>query len=154
MFVVISLLRVSDLWLLLVYSSIARSGIILFGLLGINYFFSILLYLGVVCLIIWVIKRRRSLDLVAIIVFLFLVVPPFILFFIKFFLIIRMDLVMKVILFFTMLDVVMLLYYFRLVFIKFMLMEIRFLVYFIRITILLLILMFRNCVAMVVFYES
>ncbi len=151
-FVVISLLMVTDLWLLLVYSSIANTGIILLRVYGSNFLFIVFLYLVIIFFIIISLKNLDSYIEIILVVFFFLVIPPFILFFIKFYVVLRLDFILKLRFFFVLFDVIVLLYYFRLVFIKFMLIEVGVLIYMIRIFLIFTILIFRNCDAMIVFY--
>lgn len=153
-FVVLNLAIVRDLWLLIVYSSIANTGMILIRVLGSNYIFLIILYLRVIFVIIYLAKRLDSYIEYLLLVFFFLVVPPFVLFFIKFYVIIRLDIVLKVSFFLAIFDVLVLLYYFRLVFMKFMLLEVGGLVYGINLLILFCFMFFRNCVTLIVFHKS
>lgn len=150
-FVVVNLLLVSDLWLLIVYSSIANTGMILLRILGSNYVFLIFLYLRVIFLIIYLIYKLDSYIEMVMLVFLFLVIPPFVLFMIKLFIIIRLDMVVKLAFFLVIFDVLVLLHYFRLVFIKFMLIEVRVLIYIMNLIILFFVLILRNCVTMIIF---
>lgn len=150
-FVVINLLIIRDLWLLIVYSSIANTGIILISILGSHYLILILLYLRVIFIIIYIIYKLDSYNEMVLLVFFFLVIPPFLLFMMKLYIIISLDILIKVSLFLVVFDVLVLLYYFRLVFIKFMLMEIRMLIYIMNMLILLCMLILRNCVTMIVF---
>lgn len=151
-FVIINLVIIRDLWLLIVYSSIANTGIILIRVLGSYYLFLIFLYLIVIFFIIYLVYKLDSYIELVLLVFFFLVVPPFILFFIKFYIILSLDIVIKIRFFLVIFDVLVLLYYFSLVFIKFMLIEIGVLIYIINLLILVFLLLFRNCVAMIVFY--
>ena len=153
-FVVFRLILVRDVWLLLVYSSIANTGILLIRVVGSNYIFIIILYLRVVLLIIYRIKKMNSFNEIRLIVFFFLVIPPFILFFIKFYVIFRLDFMIKVGFFLAFLDVLVLLYYFRLVFIKFMLIDRGILIYLINLLLVFFIILLRNCVTMIIFYKS
>jgi hypothetical protein len=153
-FVVISLLLVVDLWLVLVYSSIANTAIIVLRRYGSQYFFSMFLYLGVIIGIVFFLKERRSYMEGLIILFFFLVIPPFILFWMKFYILLRIDFVLKIGFFFVIFDVLILLYYFSLVFIKFILVDAGLLVYFINLLVLRLIVLLRNYVTLIVFYKS
>lgn len=81
-----------------------------------------------------------------------MVVPPFLLFFIKFFVIVSLDRMIKIAFFLSIFDVFVLFYYFRLVFIKFIIIESRILIYLINVLMIVCILILRNCVAMIVFY--
>lgn len=153
-FVIIRLLIIRDLWLLLVYSSIANTGIIMLRVFGSNYIYVVLLYLRVVALIIFFIKNRDSYIELLLVVFFFIVVPPFILFFIKFYVILRLDFIMKIGFFLSIFDVFVLLYYFSLIFMKFLLIDLGILIYIINLLLIILILVIRNCVTMVVFYKS
>jgi hypothetical protein len=150
-FVVINLLMVRDLWLLIVYSSIANTGIILMSVIGSHYVFLILLYLRVIFIIIYLVNKLDSYIELVILVFFFLVIPPFLLFFIKFYIILSLDYVMKLGFFLVIFDVLVLLYYFSLVFIKFILIEIRILIYIMNLLILVFIVILRNCVTMIIF---
>jgi len=143
-FVVVNLLLIRDLWLLLVYSSIANTGIIILGVFGSHYIFFILLYLSVIFLIVYLVSLMDSYMELLILVFFFLVIPPFILFFIKFYVILRLDFIMKLGFFLVMFDVFVLLYYFSIVFIKFILIDIGVLVYFLNLLMVLFIILFRN----------
>ncbi len=153
-FVIINLLIVSDLWLLLVYSSIANTGIIILRVYGSNYLFIVFLYLLVIFGIIYFLKNSESYMEVLVVVFFFLVIPPFLLFFIKFYIILRMDFILKAGFFLAVFDVLVLLYYFRLIFMKFLLIDLGILIYIINLLLLILILVFRNCVTMIIFYKS
>lgn len=150
-FVVINLLIVRDLWLLIVYSSIANTGIILIRVIGSHYIFLIILYLRVIFVIIYLVNKLDSYMELVVLVFFFLVIPPFLLFFIKFYIILRLDYVMKLGFFLVIFDVLVLLYYFRLVFIKFILIEIGILIYIMNLLILVLMVILRNCVTMIIF---
>lgn len=153
-FVLINLLLISDLWLSLVYSSIANTGILLISIYGSYYLNSIFIYLIIILLIIFFIKRRDSYFDVLIVVLIFLVVPPFILFFIKIFIVFSLFFSLKLILFLFILDVFILFYYFTLIFLKFFILERRILIYIINFIIIFIIIFFRNCVALIIFYKS
>lgn len=150
--VVINLSLVVDIWLLLVYSSIANTGILLISRVGSYYIISILLYLIVISAIIFLMLKRNNYAEILIIVLLFLVIPPFVLFFIKFYIVISLDSLLKLSFFIFIFDVFVLFYYFRFIFIKFILFDRRVLIYFINYLILILILLLRNCVALNTFY--
>ena len=151
-FVLINLLLVTDIWLLLVYSSIVNTGLLLIRVWGSHFIFAVFLYLIVVILIIFIlIKINSNFDLL-IVVFLFLIVPPFVLFFIKFFIVLRLDRILKLVLLLFLLDVLILFYYFTLIFIKFFLIDNRILIYFINFFILFRVLFFSNCVTLIIFY--
>jgi hypothetical protein len=151
-FVIVNLLIIRDLWLLLVYSSIANTGMIMLRVYGSNYIYVILLYLSVIfCIIYLIIKIDRYLELL-LLVFFFIVIPPFLLFFIKFYIILSLDFMLKLGFFLALFDVFVLLYYFSIIFIKFLLIDLSILIYLINLFLLLLMLIFRNCVAMIVFY--
>lgn len=153
-FVVINLVMIRDSWLLIVYSSIANTGILLLRVLGSNYIFVIRLYLFIIIRIVYSIYKLDSYFDLTLLVFFFLVIPPFILFFIKFYIILRLRIIVKLGFFLVIFDVFVLLYYFRLVFIKFMLIEIGVLIYIMNLLILLFLLLLRNCVTMIIFYKS
>lgn len=153
-FVLINLLLISDLWLLLIYSSIANSGFLLISVLGSHYFVSIFLYLIIVFSIIYYIQVSDSYYDIILVVFMFLVIPPFILFYIKYFIVLSIDFNLKLLFFIFFLDVLILFYYFTIIFIKFFIIENRILIYFINFIILFIILFFRNCVTLIVFYKS
>jgi len=139
-FVVVSLLHIRDLWLLLVYSSIVNTGIIVIRVFGSNYFFVLCLYLLIILGILYLVKEMDSYMEILLVVFFFLVIPPFILFFIKFYVIFRLDILMKVGFFMVIFDVLVLFYYFRLVFMKFILMEVGVLIYIINVFLIFLML--------------
>ena len=151
-FVVIRLIIISDIWLFLVYRSIANSAILILRIQGVFYFSVIVLYLIIIRIIILLIKFRISFNEVIFIVFLFLVVPPFILFFIKFYIIRRIDFFLKLGFYLSFFDVFILFYYFSFIFIKILLLETSNIFYFINFFIMLIILFFRNCVTMIFFY--
>jgi len=70
-FVVINLVLVSDLWLLLVYSSIANTGIIILAVYGDKYLFRVFLYLFMIFIIIYlIIKLDNYIELLLILFFL------------------------------------------------------------------------------------
>lgn len=150
-FVILSLLIVSDFWLILVYSSIANTAILVIRVVGSNYFFSMILYLTVVVIIVISVAKIASYNEILIVIFIFLVVPPFLLFFIKFYVILRIDFFLKLGFFVAFFDVLVLLYYFRLIFIKFMLVDSGVMVYLMNLMVLVLILLMRNCVTMIIF---
>lgn len=154
LFVLINLLIISDLWLLLVYSSIANTGMILISVYGGNYLTVVLVYLLVIIGIILLVKNRDSYHDLVLVVLIFLVIPPFVLFFIKVFIVRSLVFSLKLILFIFFLDVFILFYYFTIIFIKFFIMERRVLIYFINLIIIVSVLFFRNCVALIVFYKS
>ncbi len=153
-FVIVNLLIITDLWLLMVYSSIANTGIIILRIYGSNYVFAVVLYLTVIFGIIYILKNIDSYMELVMIVFFFLVIPPFVLFFIKFYVILRLDFIIKLGFFLAVFDVLVLLYYFRLVFMKFLLIDLGIMIYRINIILVVLILLLRNCVAMIIFYKS
>lgn len=153
-FVILNLLIISDLWLLIVYSSIANTGMIIIRVYGSNFLFIVILYLGVILGIIFFIKILDSYMELLLIVFFFLVVPPFLLFFIKFYVILSLDFMLKIGFLLAVFDVLVLLYYFRLVFIKFILIDLGILIYIINLFLVILMLILRNCVAMIIFYKS
>lgn len=76
-FVVVILLRVRDLWLILVYSSVANTGIIILRVVGSYYISVVILYLRVIFCIIRVVKWMGVGEEIVFIVLFFLVVPPF-----------------------------------------------------------------------------
>jgi len=153
-FIIFNLLFIRDLWLLIVYSSIANTGIIILAVFGSYYIYVVFLYLGLILLIInFVIKLDSYIELL-LLVFFFIVVPPFILFFIKFYIILSIEFILKIRFFLVFFDVFVLLYYFSLIFIKFLLLDSGVLIYFINILILLIFIFFRNCVTMIIFNES
>jgi len=150
-FIIFNLLFIRDLWLLIVYSSIANTGMIILAVFGSYYIYVVFLYLGLILLIInFVIKLDSYIELL-LLVFFFIVVPPFILFFIKFYIILRIEFILKLSFFLAFFDVFVLLYHFSLIFIKFLLIESGVLIYFINIIILILFIVFRNCVTMIIF---
>ena len=151
-FVIVNLLIITDLWLLLVYSSIANTSIIILRIYGSNYIYVIFLYLGVIFSIIYLIIKVDSYIELLLLVFFFIVIPPFLLFFIKFYIILSLDFILKLGFFLALFDVFVLLYYFRIIFMKFLLIDLRVLVYLINLLLLVIIIIFRNCVAMIVFY--
>lgn len=153
-FVVIRLSIISDIWLFLVYSSIANTGIIILSLNGVYYYYVVILYLRLIIFIIFLIKYSYSFIEIIFIVYFFLVVPPFILFFIKFFIIRSLDFFLKLGFFLRFFDVLVLFYYFSFIFIKILLMDTNLIFYFINFFILFVILLFRNCVTMIIFNES
>jgi len=143
-FVIFVLMSISDLWLLLVYSSIANTGILLLRLLGDKYVFVVLLYLSVIVVIInCLLKSDRVIEIV-VMVFFFMVIPPFVLFFIKFYIILRLDFSLKLGFFLVIFDVLVLIYYFRLVFMKFLLMDLGILTYMINFLLVGLVLLLSN----------
>lgn len=154
LFVVLILLMVSDLWLLLVYSSIANTRMLLIRVTGEKFFFSVFLYLFVVLIILFLIKLLDSYMEIMFMLFMFLVIPPFVLFFIKFYVILSLGFLLKLGFFLAFLDVFILLYYFRLIFIKFMLIDTGILIYFMNMLVCFCLILFRNCVAMIIFYKS
>jgi len=70
-FVIFVLMSIRDLWLLLVYSSIANTGILLLRLLGDKYIFVVLLYLSVIVIIINCLIKSDSVMEIVIMVFFF-----------------------------------------------------------------------------------
>lgn len=153
-FVLFNLLLITDLWILIVYSSIANTGIILVRVVGSHYVFLILLYLAVIFFIILLIHKLRSYEETVFLVFFFLVVPPFVLFFIKFYIIVSLDFILKIGFFLAIFDVLVSLYYFRLIFIKFILIELSIMIYMLNLLVLFSIIFIRNCVTMNIFDKS
>ena len=153
-FVMLNLTRISDLWLLLVYSSISNTRLLIFRIEGAFYFVSIFIYLFIVMGMILFLLKSSSYEEIILVIFIFLTIPPFLLFFIKVNLVFRLDFSLKLAMFIIFFDVLILLYYFSLIFVKFLLLDGRFLVYLMNLLILLSLLAFRNYVALVVFYES
>lgn len=70
-FIVVNLLLIRDLWLLLVYSSIANTGIIILRVYGVYYIFVVFLYLSVIFFIIYIVFKLESYIEILIIVFFF-----------------------------------------------------------------------------------
>jgi hypothetical protein len=153
-FVVIRLLLISDLWLLLVYSSIGNTGMIVLRRYGSRYFVLMVIYMRIILVIIRIIKLRSSYREIVVVVFFFLVIPPFVLFWMKFFIVMSLEFVIKVRFFFLIFDVLVLLYYFSLIFIKFILLDLGYLIYVINVFVLWLVVRLRNYVALIVFYKS
>lgn len=153
-FVIISLIIVSDMWLFLIYRSIANTGILILRVYGTFYIVNILLYLLIVILIIWLMKVRDSFNEIIFVIFFFLVIPPFILFFIKLYIIRRIDFFLKLGFYLRFLDVLVLFYYFSFIFIKILLLETSNIIYFINFFIIFVLLLFRNCVTMTFFDKS
>ena len=151
-FVFVNLSLVVDFWLLLVYSSIANTGIILLSVLGSHYLYLIGVYLIIVTLIIFLFFNSDNYFELLLVVLLFFVVPPFILFFIKYYIVLRIDIFLKISFYIFFFDVFILFYYFTFMFIKFILFDRRILIYFLNILVLLRILLFRNCVTLNFFY--
>jgi hypothetical protein len=151
-FVIVNLLIVSDFWLLLVYSSIGNTGMLLLGCYGMYYIYVVIFYLFVIIIIIYLVKMCDSYIEIILVLFFFLVIPPFLLFFIKFYVVIRLESVFKVAFLLVIFDVFVLLYYFSIIFIKFILLDRGVLIYIINILLVLLVLIFRNCVTMIIFY--
>ena len=87
-FVVLNLLIISDLWLIIVYSSIVNTGLIVLRILGSYFLLIMFLYLCVIFFIVYFINKIDSYIEIMFIVFIFLVIPPFVLFFILLFFII------------------------------------------------------------------
>lgn len=143
-FVIINLILVSDLWLLLVYSSISNTSLLLLRVQSSFYFLSIFIYLFVLIRILTLLWKRNSSNEVLMVTFFFLTVPPFFLFFIKLIIVSRLEFSLKLRIFAFIFDVFVLLYYFRLIFIKFILIERRFLIYMLNMLILLRLMLLRN----------
>jgi len=150
-FVIINLLIITDLWLLLVYSSIANTGMIILRVYGSNYVYVIFLYLGVIFGIIYIIMKIDSYIELLLLVF-FYSYSSFFTFFYEILYYFKIRFYVKARFFLALFDVFVLLYYFRIIFIKFLLIDLRILIYLMNLLLLLLILVFRNCVAMIVFY--
>lgn len=153
-FVVFNLLLVSDLWLILIYSSIANTRLLVFSIYGAYMFAVVSMYLRMIFFIIYLLKTSVNYNETLLIVLIFLVVPPFFLFFIKIFIVIRLEYSLKLVFFTFLFDVLILFYYFSLIFIKFIITERGVLIYRINFIILLLIFLFRNCVTLTIFYKS
>ena len=151
-FVVVNLLLISDLWLLIVYSSIANTGMILLRVYGSHYIIIVFLYLRVIAIIIYSVIKVDSYIELLLIIFFFIVIPPFLLFFIKLYVILRIDFFIKIGFFLFIFDALILFYYFSLVFIKFLLIDLGIFIYLINLFLLVIILLFRNCVTMIFFY--
>ena len=151
-FVIVNLLLISDLWLLIVYSSIANTGMILLRVYGSHYIVIVFLYLRVIARIIYSVIKVDSYIELLLIIFFFIVIPPFLLFFIKLYVILRIDFFIKIGFFLFIFDALILFYYFSLVFIKFLLIDLGIFIYLINLFLLLIILLFRNCVTMIFFY--
>ena len=152
LFVTVALSLVRDLWLLLVYSSIANTGILLLARLGNYYFMRVTIYLRVVVSIIYLIAKRNNYQEILLVALMFLVIPPFVLFFIKLFIMLSIESLIKLRFFIFMFDVFILFYYFTFIFIKFILFERRILIYFINYILILGVLLLRNCVTLIVFH--
>lgn len=153
-FVIVNLMFVVDFWLVLLYSSIANTRLLLISIHGNYYFLSIFIYLFVVALVVWFFKELDSYTYRMFIVLLLIVLPPFVLFFIKFYIVVRLSFFSKLVVFMFLLDVFVLFYYFTLIFIKFLLLERSILIYYLNLLIIFRVLFFRNCVTLIVFYKS
>lgn len=151
-FVIVNLLLIRDLWLLIVYSSIANTGIILLRVYGSHYIVIVFLYLRVIARIIYFVIKLDSYIELLLVIFFFIVIPPFLLFFIKLYVILRIDFFIKIGFFLFIFDVLILFYYFSLVFIKFLLIDLGIFIYLMNLFLLVIILLFRNCVTMIFFY--
>lgn len=150
-FVVLRLIYIRDVWLLLVYSSIVNSSLLLISFIGMGSWISIGIYFSIVLIILFYLKYRRSYYEVLLVLYFFIVVPPFVLFYFKFYLAYSLLFNIKLIFFIFVFDVFVLFYYFSLIFIKFILIDISVIVYFLNLFLLFLILFLRNCVALSIF---
>lgn len=153
-FVVFSLIYVTDIWLLIVYSSIANSSLLIVRFVGLGAWSSLFLYLFIVLSIIFYLKIRVSYYELILVLYFFIVVPPFVLFYFKLRVVLSLIRMRKLVFFLFFFDVFVLFYYFSLVFIKFMIIEFSVLVYFINLYLVILILFLRNCVALIIFNKS
>lgn len=151
-FVVFSLLCVTDFWLLLVYSSISNRRLILLRVFGSNYIRMVFLYLGVVMCMIILYGKVRGYGEVYFVLFFFLVLPPFILFLWKIYLIIRLDFILRLGFWLVFFDVIILLYYFRILFLNFILFERGYIMYYMNLFVLRMLVLLRIYVALVFFY--
>lgn len=151
-FGVIMLVGVRDLWLFLIYSSVVNSSLLVIVVYG-NYMIRImfLYFLMVVSVIVWLILSDNFLRMFSV-VYYFIIVPPFVLFFFKIMLVLGMARMVKVVIFFMVLDVFVLFYYFGLMFINFMVVSGGGLFYFMNFFMVFVLLLFRNCVALIIFY--
>lgn len=150
-FVVVSLVYVNDIWILIVYSSVANSSLLLISFIGLGSWNSLLIYICLTLVILFFLKFSSSYYDIILVLYFFMVVPPFVLFYFKYYLVMSLGFNMKLVFFIFFFDVFVLFYYFSLIFIKFMIIDYRVGVYFLNLYLLLLILFLRNCVALVVF---
>ena len=153
-FVFLTLLIVVDLWMLIVYSSISNTSLILMGSYGDKYVGVIMLYLGILFLVLFLFKYVGLKEWYLILVFMLIVVPPFGLFYMKLLVFLSLDFVMVLVFLLSLLDVLILLYYFSLLFFRFMLMEIRLGLYVINFLILVMVVVGRRYVTLVYINES
>lgn len=150
-FVVLSLVYISDVWLLLVYSSIVNSSLLLVSFIGVGSWISIIIYFFIVLLILIYLKYSVSYYEILLVLYFFMVIPPFVLFYFKFYLVFRIFFNIKLVFFVFFFDVFVLFYYFSLIFSKFMIIDVSVLVYYLNLYLLLIILFLRNCVALNIF---
>lgn len=151
-FVMINLIICSDLWLLLIYSSISNTRLLIINVYGSYYFVSIFIYLCLLFSILRLLWHTSRNNEILIVLFFFLTVPPFFLFFIKLAIISSLEFSLKLIIYIFIFDVLILLYYFRLIFTKFILFDNRFTIYIINFLTLMVLVISRNCVTLVIFY--
>ena len=153
-FVFLSLLMVVDLWLLIIYSSIRNSSLILISLYGDNYMNVVIFYLGVLFLVLFFFKFVGLKEWCLILVLILIVIPPFGLFYMKFIIFLSLDFFLILVFLLGVLDFLVLLYYFSLLFFRFMVIEVGFWVYFINLLIIIVITMFRRYVTLIYINES
>ncbi len=148
----IRLWAVTDLWLLLVHSSIINTALLVFLSLRAYYSLAVRVYMVMVISIVYLISKITNQSHFLGVIFIFLVIPPFLLFVIKFYIMLGMDFSLKLIFLIFIFDAMILIYYFTLIFTKFLLSDNTIIIYFINIIILLCVLLLRNCVALVIFH--
>jgi len=92
----IRVFNVRDLWLLMVYSSVANTGLIIFSMVGGKFYIVFFFYLMIFSLMIWLLISRKRYEYGYIVMLLLMTTPRFMLFIYKFELFLRVLFSLKV----------------------------------------------------------
>jgi len=114
----ISVFNICDLWLLIVYSSVANTRLIVFSFLGDKFISVFLIYLFVFIMIVGLLIFLKSYDYISLVILILLTIPRFILFIYKIELFITVIFSLKLVWFIVVFDILMLVYYFNIIFVR------------------------------------
>jgi len=116
----IRVFNVRDLWLLMVYSSVANTGLIIFSMMSRKFYVVFFLYLVIFVLMMRLLIFVKSYEYGYVVMLLLMTTPRFLLFIYKFELFLRVLFSLKVLWFVVFLDILILVYYFNMIFMRLM----------------------------------
>ena len=144
-FVFVTLIGVRDLWLLLVYSSIGNTALVLVGVGRHIYIYIVRYYLVFLFGVVWCVKSFRGEKWRLRVIFFLIVRPPFFLFYFKLIIFLRIGYMLLVVILLRIFDVMVMIYYFRIIFFFLIIVEERLGVRVINLVIGMRVLMLRIC---------